>query len=153
MILVSYLKIEKFRAKGKIFLFNLNEYCCYGKKDKCYVEYDNLDITREPIQYNTGHKMHCVILAECFLRRGYEDWASCIYIQKNTCGHYSVSDGQHRLCISARIDIPIIVYEEKNNCLCHVCSIKRENRKIKFLNMFRKNKMELLQPRFYLEKL
>jgi hypothetical protein len=150
---LTCLRIEKFKSKGKTFLFNLNEYCCYGKKDKCHVQMDNLDLTREPLQYKTGHEMHCVILAECFLRRGYEDWINRVLIQKNRCGHYSIIDGQHRLCISSKIDVPIIVYETEHNGLCTVCSIEKENRKIKFLNIFRKNKVELLKSRFYLEKL
>lgn len=150
---MTRLRIENFKSKGKTFLFNLNEHCCYGKKDKCHVQIENLDLTREPMNYSTGDKMHCVILTECFLRRGYEDWDNHVLIQKHLCGHYSVTDGQHRLCLSSKIDIPIIVYEEKSNCLCIVCSTEKENRKIKFLNMFRKSKVEVSKPRFYLEKL
>lgn len=151
---MTSLRIENFKSKGKTFLFNLNEYCCYGKKDKCYVQMENLDLTREPMNYSTADKMHCVSLAECFLRRGYEDYYNDrVLIQKHICGHYSVSEGQHRLCLSSKIDIPIIVYEKKSNSLCIVCSIEKENRKIKFLNMFRKNKVEVSKPRFYLEKL
>lgn len=150
---MNYERTENFRSKGKTFLFNLNEHCCYGKKDRCYVELGKLDVTRNPRQYETGDKMFCVTLAECFLRRGYEDWSSCVYISKYSCGHYSVTDGQHRLCISSKIDIPITVYKKNSNNLCHVCEIGKENIKTKILNIFKINKKELIKSRWYLQKL
>ncbi|SFJ23949.1 hypothetical protein SAMN02910355_1729 [Terrisporobacter glycolicus] len=150
---MNYERIENFRSKGKTFLFNLNEYCCYGKKNECYVQLGKLDVTREPRQYGIGEDMFCVTLAECFLRRGYEDWSNCVYISKHTCGHYSVTDGQHRLCISSKINIPIIVYKKDSNDLCSVCEIEKKNRKMKFLNIFKINRKELIKPRWYLQKL
>ncbi|MDK0565579.1 hypothetical protein P5E48_11515 [Clostridium perfringens] len=51
---------------------------------------------------------------------------SPIYISKNKCGHYTVNDGLHRLCIARKKNLTLNAYIDEGN-KCWLCA-KRYNK-------------------------
>lgn len=97
----------KFNLLGKTYYFNFNEYCCNRCKtgicplDKLTLEeIRNLqEINKYCIKENSEE--YCTDLARKIL---VYDYSPKVWLIFNTeCGHYSLSDGQHRTCIIARI--------------------------------------------------
>lgn len=64
----------------------------------------------------------CNNLAYEILTNGFKTTASEVEIIKNSCGHYSLDQGQHRTCICARYKIPMKVIYYEDSYPCTICA-------------------------------
>lgn len=95
----------KLNPLGKTYYFN--EYCCYKcKTGICSLDKLTLDDIRNLQKVNKlcireNSEEYCTDLARKILLY---DYSPKVLLNLNSqCGHYSLSDGQHRTCIIARI--------------------------------------------------
>lgn len=129
------MKVNKFDPRGKEFHFKLDKYSCYRcKEGNCSLKNISLDELKE---YNSSgvippesSKEYCIGMAKLFLEGEFETPA---VIYKQSCGHYSFSDGQHRTCVVAHLlekDANVILKADviEQNILCYVCVMKEKIR-------------------------
>ncbi|MCI8944611.1 MAG: hypothetical protein HFE33_02905 [Clostridia bacterium] len=141
---------------GKVYYFNFNEFSCYKcKYGICPLENLTLDeirklpeIDKKYIEENSID--YCTDLARKIL---VYDYSPEVWLNLNTeCGHYSLSDGQHRTCIIACLHqkggkVKYEPYFNIQSCLCQYCSIKKyyidlENSLNVFDKLFRTKKFK-----------
>lgn len=123
----SIIKDCGFNVKGKGFVFNLDKYSCHERlTGKCFVndsDYHGLD--NDKMGSGDSRFDYCPLIAKSIIDRGFNDSIYSIRITKYACGHYGIEDGQHRICISHKLNIPITVYlesDDKNDCyVCEMC--------------------------------
>lgn len=97
----------KLNPLGKTYYFNFNEYSCYKcKTGTCPLDKLTLDEIRnlqevDKFCIKENSEEYCTDLARKIL---VYDYSPKVWLNLNTvCGHYSLSDGQHRTCIIARL--------------------------------------------------
>lgn len=136
----NYKLNKRFRPKGKTFVFNLDEYSCYKLNTgvcsmDCEKNYDLNDmyVSENSIQY-------CPKLANSLKQYGVTNINYPVRVIKNTCGHYSIEDGQHRLCSASKEDLGIDVYIQESEYTCRVCHFKKKSIKFRILSWIGKNK-------------
>lgn len=56
-----------------------------------------------------------------------------IYICYNSCNHYSIDDGQHRICIASKKRLRLKAYLSESNSICSVCYAENKISSIKKL--------------------
>ncbi|WP_410495829.1 ParB N-terminal domain-containing protein [Cellulosilyticum sp. ST5] len=114
-----------FEARGKKFVFKLTKYDCYRiAKRKCSVVGVYDEITENAIRSECDLE-YCQALLQSLKREGVVNKNYPIRIIKNSCGHYSIEDGQHRLCSAATAGLDVDVYIQESPYKCYIC----ENRK------------------------
>lgn len=75
--------------------------------------------------------MFCPGLATSLLQNGFFQTADDVAIYKKECGHYEISQGQHRVCVCARLQMPMKVLYQEDNDKCRICDICECNLKKK----------------------
>lgn len=122
--------ILDFKPRGKAFVFYLTKDTCDKiRTGKCRVEEiaqykDNLE---EFEKYSDDSK--CTSLAYSMLKDGFHcNHGSRILLVKFQCGHYSFSNGQHRTCLAAKLDIAIPCEILENERICPACAYENSER-------------------------
>lgn len=142
----SYRLDRNFSSKGKQFVFNLDTYTCYRiSTGTCSIDEVGIQIKEDP--YASSYSVeYCPNLAASLNKFGVINQNYPIRVIKNTCGHYSIEDGQHRLCSAAKLGITLEVYVLEDESDCDVCYWKKKSLKFRVLSRLGKN-------RYFLRKL
>ncbi|MDD7794122.1 hypothetical protein [Clostridium sp. 'White wine YQ'] len=163
--------IKDFSVKDKEFVLRLDKGSCYLlSHDICSLDIDKHDLSNiikkefeetkwftedydEFIKYSKGNEnsiLYCRNLADSIKKNGFK---SAAYINHYKCDHYDFTDGQHRACISSKLNIslPAKVSEmSSEDFCCTVCQhrIKEQNaiefRKEQIENNFKMNPLQRL---------
>lgn len=128
------LKIPQFNPKGKEYYYTeCNEDFCYKNKNGIC----SLDLTEEDVKnigieediYSYENKVnYCRDIYKSLIREGQKQ---LVYLNQGTCGHYTFTDGQHRVCIAARKGLKLNVQVYIDRDLCSICS--QENKILKYI--------------------
>ena len=125
------MEVKNFNPRGKHFHFRLNEYSCY----KCKYEMCSLDgLSLKDIKeyelttirtLQESNKEYCIGIAKLFLQG---EFKNPLAVSKNICGHYSLGDGQHRVCVVAHLmdknaDIELKAIIKEENIKCYYCGM------------------------------
>lgn len=140
--------MEKFNPKNKEFHFRLSSHSCYKcKYEICPLETLTLQDINEYKQTKSSpqesDEEYCIGMAKLLLQGNLKDK---LYISKYFCGHYSLSDGQHRICVACHlidknIDIKFMATVKEEPVKCYYCGMMD-----KFDNFF--NSLTLFQKKF-----
>ncbi|MEK4488037.1 hypothetical protein MHH81_21235 [Psychrobacillus sp. FSL H8-0484] len=135
------------------YCFTLGELDCYKlKTGRCTFELSEQEYEEESSKcghahYFEGRVGYCRELLNMMIRDNAGTENTGIRGFRNSCGHISFSDGQHRSCIAKKNKMNALFFEylgNNNSSLCGVCSAKEgdSNSKEKFtiLNSFKKVK-------------
>lgn len=135
------------------FLFEFDEYSCYKERtNKCSLD--------EPFDENFEDDKDCIYhyrkrkACQSFYLAIKEDPATgirteTIRITKHKCGHYTITGGQHRICIAQRRGLLLEVEPiETNSYVCGKCATKKSNY-FKFRSLLRKITGVLQKMRWY----
>lgn len=134
-------KQETFDPRNKTYCLRMDEYDCFFRKaGKCSLDLDASEAKRflefeesknavapetdSYINYPENSVMYCRLLEQDLLQNGFKHG---IMVCSNSCGHYSVDSGQHRVCIGKRTlmpTIPIDQFDENDSLCCHCASLK-----------------------------
>lgn len=140
------MEFKKFNPIEKEFHFRLNEKSCY--KCNCGVcSIEDLSI-QDIKEYKVSvciskesEKEYCIKIAKSLLQYGCED---ILHISRFNCGHYSLIEGQHRICIvahllykNANIELNALTKTEDENCY-YCVMLKKYNDKLDSINAFQK---------------
>lgn len=123
-------KIRNFDPRGKIFEFNLNKHSCCKKNNKACLSGDSQivdGIGEEYLRVHTDDEMYCPNIINNIKRNGFDDDLCEIMVVKNGCGHYSVINGQHRICAAAKAGILITIHLQEDDVDCYVCYWKKRS--------------------------
>lgn len=114
----NYKLVKGFNSKDKIFNFSLSRYDCYRiDTGKCSIDCEK----SSSIPYSDDALGYCQRLLQSLIDKGVTNQYSPVRIIKNSCGHYSIIDGQHRLCSAAHGGICIDVYIQESEYECYTC--------------------------------
>lgn len=123
----NYKLIKNFDASGKIFQFRLSKHDCYRLlSGKCSVNHIGSQIESDKLGFENRID-YCRSLAKSLSEEGVTDKRSPVMIIKNSCGHYSIENGQHRLCAATNAGVRIDVYFQENECECYICGMKKRS--------------------------
>lgn len=125
-----YMESKEFNPKGKEFILKLNDHSCYECKcGNCSLE----DLTLEDIKkYEPpicippeSDKEYCIGIAKLLLQG---ELKSSLSVSKYSCGHYSIGDGQHRVCAAAHLMDKDVAMElnatiEYEKLKCYYCGM------------------------------
>ncbi|MRY42631.1 hypothetical protein GKD46_20825 [Parabacteroides distasonis] len=127
------MRIENFDPRGKEFHFKLDKYSCYRcQTGKCSLDNVTLD---ELYAFNVSNdlpaessKDYCIGMAKLFLEGEFETPA---FIYKDSCGHYSIDDGQHRTCVVAHLldkgaSVVLNANVKEQDMACYMCGMKEK---------------------------
>lgn len=126
--------LVNFDPRGKSFEFRLDQYTCYRcSTGECSLE--NMSIKELQNSSDCVRAIgessieYCRGMAKLFLDGEFTAPAR-IYLNRK-CGHYSVSDGQHRTCVVARIlkkGAAVTLNAEiiEQDCICRGCLIRKD---------------------------
>ncbi|QDX94697.1 hypothetical protein EEL30_21900 [Brevibacillus laterosporus] len=128
----------KINPSAMDFAFRLSKYDCYRKRTgKCSLlltekEYAT-EIQKEKQSkksYGDGSVRKCVDLKNSLLEHGNQ---SDIRITSNSCNHWAITDGQHRLCIYKTLNISNIevIESQGSDYICRVCYFKKKSFKFR----------------------
>lgn len=84
-------------------------------------------ITKKAGNMINGRNNLVQILLLVFYNKVFFQSADDVTVIKNTCGHYSMNEGQHRICICAKFKVPIKVLYAESDLECIVCGMSRRN--------------------------
>ena len=126
--------LVNFDPRGKSFEFRLDQYSCYRcSTGECSLE--NMSI--EALQNSSdcvgvigeSSITYCRGMAKLFLDGEFTAPAR-IYLNRD-CGHYSISDGQHRTCVVAMIlnkGAVVTLNAEiiEQDCICRECFMRED---------------------------
>lgn len=138
----GYTLVKDFHPSGSTFDFRLGIYDCYRRSEGCCsleIEEGKQVTTNEFEKFRDSDVAYCPALVNSLIKYGVTNNTSPVRIIKNSCGHYSVEDGQHRLCSSAARKIPIDVYVQDNPYECCVCHFNKKSFKFKLKGLLGKN--------------
>lgn len=123
------LRILEFNPRGKEYYYTAcNEDFCYKNKNGIC----SLDLTDEEVKninrkfdkedyryYQENSVSYCREIYESLMKDGQKH---LVYLNKGTCGHYTFTDGQHRICIAARkglkLDVQLHIDSEYPCWIC-----------------------------------
>lgn len=123
-------KIRNFDPHGKTFEFNLDKYSCCKKNGKtCLAGNAQIvdGIGEKYLRVHRDDEMYCPNIINNIKRNGFDDDLYEIMVVRNGCGHYSVTNGQHRICAAAKAGISITVYLQEYDGDCYVCYWKKRS--------------------------
>ena len=118
-----------FNPSGKNFAFNMNCYNCFEiATGKCLLEAseDFKEDKRNKIDEGKDIFNRCRIISTLLIQQRLRP----VSIEQFKCGHYEVSDGQHRVCIASKMKIEVTSYlTQYNHEVCSWCKNpkKKEN--------------------------
>jgi hypothetical protein len=138
----GYNLIRNFNPKGKTFVFNLSKYDCYRlSKGKCSIQFEQEKYKDESnsIYCKECDYRYCISLAHSLKEKGVTNNLSPVRITRNSCGHYAITDGQHRLCLAANANIKLDVYVQDYDGQCRVCYWKKKSIKYRIKDIIKKN--------------
>jgi hypothetical protein len=125
------------------FTYKLSKYDCYRKRTgKCSLllsdEEYRTELQKEKSSkkdYGDGSVRKCVELKNSLLKHGN---LTDIRISSNSCGHWSIGEGQHRLCIYKTLGLGEIEVTELSgwNSECRVCYFKKTSLKFRIRSLF-----------------
>lgn len=163
--------IKDFSVKGKKFVFNLDKGSCYRiANGVCSLDVNKKeldDIVRkefnetewfskdyeEFIKYAQGREdsvLYCRSLEESISKNGFK--SPCL-VNHYKCNHYSFIDGQHRACLSSKINIPLLANVSDMTSEDYSCPICENKIKEKNAIEFRQRLAETRLNRKPLQKL
>ena len=124
--------ITDFIPWGKTYCFSMDKHDCYYRnKGICSLRHYKIPCEYiKGIAYNS--KLFCPNLATSLLQNGFFQAADDVKIHKKECGHYEISQGQHRVCVCARLQMPMKVLYQEDTDKCRICSVCEYNLKKKF---------------------
>ncbi|WP_160680730.1 hypothetical protein [Clostridium sp. C8-1-8] len=137
-----YKLIRNFKSKGKTFEFRLSEYNCYRLSNgKCSMDttLGKSELSLEYDQYDYCDIHYCPTLCNSVKVLGMQDKNHTVRITKNSCGHYTITDGQHRLCSSSHRDMSIEAYVEENGTICPKCYWRNKSLLYRLRDLFKLN--------------
>jgi len=116
--------IDNVEVKGKSFNVKLDVYTCFYKAHGiCSLDLSEEDVSKYP-DFNKSGVLHCRSLYENIKDNGVK---FPVLLSSHKCGHYGISDGQHRICICGRKGIKLPVYLDNNDIYkCRYCLIKEK---------------------------
>lgn len=121
-----YTHVTDFIPWGKTYAFGFDKYNCYYKKcGKCSLKKMNLPYNLN--RYEKWQKEFCPNLASSILQHGFFQAATDVIVIQNSCGHYAIDDGQHRICVCARLKVPMKIVLLKSDEECRICSISKRS--------------------------
>lgn len=128
--------ITNFEPWSKTYCFRMDKYDCYLRyKWKCSLSACRiLKVENEMFTHNS--KYFCAALAKKILLNGFRETADNVCVHRKCCNHYVISQGQHRICICARLKIPMKVEYWEDDDLCRICNGNKKlfrNRQSRFL--------------------
>lgn len=126
--------VVNFDPRGKSFEFRLDQYTCY-RCDSGECSLDDMSIEELQNSSNCVHIIdessikYCRGMAKLFIDGEFTAPAS-IYLNRD-CGHYSISDGQHRTCVVARIlkkgaAVTLKANLIEQDCICRDCLMRED---------------------------
>ncbi len=141
-------KVIDFLPHGEIFELILDEHICSQKcSGTCLAGNMNVveSIGDQYINVKRADEMYCPNIINNIMKNGFDDELFPIMVVYNSkCGHYSVADGQHRICAAAKANIPITIYlKEQNDYECRVCALKKHSLKFRINAKFEENRIQL----------
>lgn len=120
-------KVDGFTTNGKMFCMNLCAGTCHKRsagicslsmERQARVPFENIVENKGCISRNEPE--YCQSIATS-LKDHFDDNGFPINLEQCFYGHYAVVNGQHRLCISSKIKIPITVYISGSEEPCPYC--------------------------------
>lgn len=110
---MSKMQLIKFRKKDlKKFSFEMNYYCCWKlRTGDCPLEKKEIiEISKNPHEHwwHYYEEKGCVEVAACLKEKGYK---KKFIIEEHSCGHITLPDGQHRVCVGIRLGLEIPIEE------------------------------------------
>ncbi|UZQ48850.1 hypothetical protein [Clostridium kluyveri] len=140
--LPGYKLIHKFDPKGKIFVFKLSKYDCYRLgSGKCSLDTEDGKNIKS-VSYDTYREYdlsYCPSLVNSLRQYGVKNEIYSVRVTKNSCDHYSITDGQHRLCSAAHANIKLDVYVQEYDGECYICYWKKKSIKFRIKDFLGKN--------------
>lgn len=124
-----YTYITDFIPWDKTYCFKFDKYnCFYKRRGVCSLKNVHIPADyKKSREYDKWQKQFCPNLASSILQQGFFQSADDVTVIKNTCGHYSMNEGQHRICICAKLKVPIKVLYAESDLECIVCGMSRRN--------------------------
>lgn len=134
--------IRNFNPKGNKFVFNLSKYDCYRlSKGKCSIQIKDQSKIAISNSINLAEcsYQYCIVLANSLKEKGVTNKINTVRIIRNSCGHYSIEDGQHRLCSAANVNIKLDVYVQEFEGECRVCYFRKKSIRYRIQDIFKRN--------------
>lgn len=133
---IDMTEIKLIRPSELKFCYNLSKHDCYRRyTGKCSLD----EYFDKNIMWNSSiksyHKKYCQILYVDIKKNGV---IKPVEICKKACGHYDISNGQHRICISKKMDLIIPAYVGSANRKCSAC-FQKNNFKYWVKSLFKLN--------------
>lgn len=124
-----YTYITDFIPWDKTYCFKFDKYnCYYRRKGICSLQNMHLPSDYKKCkEYDKWQKQFCPNLASSILQQGFFQAADDVKVIENICGHYTLNEGQHRVCVCARLKIPLKVAYLKSDEECIICSISKHS--------------------------
>ena len=127
--------ITDFIPWGKTYCFNMDRHDCYYRKYRqCSLNKYEISLSGQK-ELNCSSPAFCLNLAGSLLENGFIQTADDVLVHKKECGHYEISQGQHRVCICARLQMPMKVLYQEDYEKCVICCLSHKNwrKKISYL--------------------
>lgn len=136
--------ITDFIPWNKTYCFAFDRYNCYFRRmGICSLR--NMILPYDYKNFEKWEKQYCPNLASSILQQGFFQAASDVTIIKNICGHYTLDEGQHRVCVCARLKVPIKVVYSESNFECIICSMSRQGIRKRLSYMLRREREILIK--------
>ena len=142
-----YTYITDFIPWDKTYCFSFDKYnCFFQRKGICSLKSMQLPGDfKKCTQYDKWQKEFCPNLASSILQQGFFQAADNVKVIKNACGHYCIDEGQHRICVCAKLKVPMKILYGESNEECIICSISKRNIRKRLLYMLGKEKEILMK--------
>lgn len=127
--------ITGFIPWDKTYCFSFDKYNCYlRRKGICSLQNMHLPSDfKKCKKYEKWQKMFCPNLASSILQQGFVQAADNVKVIKNACGHYCVDEGQHRICVCARLKVPMKILYKESDEKCIICSMHGIRKKLSYM--------------------
>lgn len=117
--------ITNFEPWEKTYCFRMDKHDCYLRRaGKCSLTVHRI-LKGESEMFSHNSKNFCSTLARKILLNGFRETADQVCVRRKRCNHYVVSQGQHRICICARLKIPMKVEYWEDGDKCRICNVNR----------------------------
>lgn len=114
--------ITDFVPWSKTYCFQMDRHDCYLRlQGRCSLTARNMLKDSDSVVADNS-LLFCPNLASSIMLNGFKQASDDVWIHKKICGHYEIAQGQHRVCVCARLKIPMKVYFQEDDDLCTVCN-------------------------------
>ena len=121
------LYVEEFNPKRKKYYFTscTEDFCYKNRHGICSLDLTEDKVRSIPTEEYPGEDdvNYCRDIYKSIIKNGQKQ---TVYINSNKCGHYTFTDGQHRVCIASKKGLKLRAAVNQSNEICHVCY--RENK-------------------------